>query len=125
MTQPVLVCFDGSEDAVAAIGRAAGLFPGQDALVLSVATRAKDALPLDPISDLVGRFSGLYGDWDEAASELAARQARRGCELAIEAGLRARPISAIGRPAATIIRVADEHDAAVIVLGGGDVQFRS
>ncbi len=117
--KPVLVCFDGSEDAAAAIRYAGELFPGRDALVLSVATPAKEQVPLDPISDLVGRFSGLYADWDEAVAELAERQGRRGCELAVEAGLLARPLAASGKPAATILRTADEHDACAIVLGGG------
>jgi hypothetical protein len=71
------------------IRRTGGLLPGHEALVLSVATPAKDELPLDPISDLVGRFSGLYRDWDEAAAKLAERHAHRGCELAGQAGLRA------------------------------------
>jgi nucleotide-binding universal stress UspA family protein len=117
--KPVLVCFDGSEDAAAAIRYAGELFPGRDALVLSVATLAKDEVPLDPISDLAGRFSGLYADWDEAVAELAERQARRGCELATEAGLLARPLAASGKPAATILRTASEHDAFAIVLGSG------
>jgi nucleotide-binding universal stress UspA family protein len=75
--------------------------------------------PLDPISDLAGRFSGLYADWDEAVAELAERQARRGCELATEAGLLARPLAASGKPAATILRTASENDACAIVLGSG------
>jgi nucleotide-binding universal stress UspA family protein len=114
----VLACFDGSDEAAEAIRRAGGLLPGHEALVLSVATPAKDELSLDPISDLVGRFSGLYRDWDEAAAELAERHAHRGCELAGQAGLRALPLTATGKPAPTILRIADEHDVALIVLGG-------
>jgi nucleotide-binding universal stress UspA family protein len=109
--KPVLACFDGSEDGAAAIRYAGELFPRRDALVLSVA--------LDPISDLVGRFSGLYADWDEAVAELAERQSRRGCELATEAGLLARPLAASGKPAPTILRTTHEHDACAIVLGSG------
>jgi nucleotide-binding universal stress UspA family protein len=120
MADLALLCFDGSEHAAEAISGAGALLPRHDALVLSVATRAKDEFPLDPLSDLVGRLSGLYRDWDEAVAELAERQARRGCELAAEAGLHARPLTAVGKPAATILRVADEHDVAVIVLGAGN-----
>jgi nucleotide-binding universal stress UspA family protein len=119
MDRPALLCFDGSEHAAEAIRGAGALFPGQEALVLSVATPAKDELPLDPVSDLVGRLSGLYRDWDEAIADLAERQARRGCELATAAGFRPRPFSTVGTPTATILRVADQHDAAVIVLGAG------
>jgi nucleotide-binding universal stress UspA family protein len=80
---------------------------------------AKDEVSLDPISDLVGRFSGLHADWDEAVAELAERRGRRGCELATEAGLLARPLAASGKPAPTILRTTDEHDACAIVLGSG------
>jgi nucleotide-binding universal stress UspA family protein len=117
--KPVLVCFDGSEDAAAAIRYAGELFPGRDARGLSVAPLAKDEVSLDPLSDLVGRFSGLYADSDEAVAELAERQGRRGYELATEAGLLARPLAASGKPAPTIVRTADEHDACAIVLGSG------
>ena len=113
----MLLCFDGSGEAAAAIRGGAALFPGREAIVLSVAVPAKDELPLDPMSDLVGRLSGLYGDWDEVCAELAERHARSGCQLATEAGLHARPLTAVGKPAAAILRVADEHDVAVIVLG--------
>jgi nucleotide-binding universal stress UspA family protein len=120
MARPALLCFDGSEHATDAIRGAGALLPGQEALVLCVATPAKDELPFDPVSDVVGRLSGLYRDWDEAVAEIADRQARRGCELAAEAGLHPRSLAAFGKPAATILRVADEHDAAVIVLGAGN-----
>jgi nucleotide-binding universal stress UspA family protein len=119
MAAPVLLCFDGSDDAAQAIRRAATIFPEHDALVLSVATSAEDERSLDPLSDLVGRLTGLYRDWDETIAELADQQARRGCEIATEAGLAARPLTATGKPAPTILRVAHEHDVAVIVLGLG------
>lgn len=119
MTGPVLLCFDGSDEAAEAIRHAADLLAGREAIVLSVAVPAKDELPLDPMSDLVGRLSGLYVDWDEMCAELADRHARSGCQLATEAGLNARPLIAVGKPAPAILRVADEQDAALIVLGSG------
>jgi nucleotide-binding universal stress UspA family protein len=117
VTGPVLLCFDGSDEAAGAIRHAAELLAGREGIVLSVAVPAKDELPLDPMSDLVGRLSGLYGDWDEMCAELAERQARSGCQLATDAGMRARPLTAVGKIAPTILRVADEHDVAAIVLG--------
>jgi nucleotide-binding universal stress UspA family protein len=119
VTSPVLLCFDGSDEAAAAIRHAAGLLAGREAIVLSVAVPAKDEMPLDPLSDVVGRLSGLYGDWDEACAELAERQARNGCQLATDAGMRARTLTAVGKIAPTILRIADEQDAALIVLGAG------
>jgi nucleotide-binding universal stress UspA family protein len=120
MAGPVLLCFDGSEHAAEAIRAAGVLFPGRDALVLSIAIPAKDEFPLDPVSDLVGRLSHLYREWDEMTAGLAKRHALRGCELAAEAGLHARPLTATGKAAPTILRVGDEHDADVIVLGAGN-----
>jgi nucleotide-binding universal stress UspA family protein len=115
----LLVCFDGSKEAAEAIVGAGALLPGHEALVLSVSVPARDELPLDPVSDVVGHFTGFYRDWDQAAAELAEEQARRGCDLATEAGLQARPLTAVGKPAPTILRIAEEHDVAVIVLGSG------
>jgi len=119
VTRPLLVCFDGSEEAAEAIRHAGALMPGGEAIVLSVAIPAKDELPLDPVGDLVGRLSGLYRDWDEAVAELAERQALRGCELAGESGLQARPLTAVGKAAPTILRVAEAEDVALIVLSAG------
>jgi nucleotide-binding universal stress UspA family protein len=115
----VLLCFDGSAEAEGAIRAAGVLLAGREAIVLAVAIPAAEELPLAPAGDLVGRISGLYRDWDEIAIELAERHARSGCEIAIGEGFAARPLTASGRPAATILRVADENGAAVIVLGAG------
>lgn len=116
---PVLLCFDGSVEAAEAIRGASVLLAARDAIVLAVAIPAKDELPLDPGGDLVGRVSGLYRDWDEIATELAERHAHSGCELASREGFTARALTASGKPAATILRVADQHDVCVIVLGAG------
>ena len=116
MTGQVLVCFDGSEEAAQAIRCAAELLSEREVLVLSVAVRAEDAFPLDPIGDVVGRLSSIYRDWDQIGADLAERHARTGAQVATEAGLSARALTATGVPAPTILRVADEHDVAVIVL---------
>ena len=116
---PVLLCFDGSAEAAEALRCAGILLAAREAIVLTVAIPAKDELPLDPGGDLVGRVSGLYRDWDEIATQLAERHAQSGCELASREGFTARSLTASGKPAATILRVADEHDVSVIVLGAG------
>jgi nucleotide-binding universal stress UspA family protein len=118
-TGPALLCFDGSAEAAAAIRRAGVLLAAHRAVVLSVAIPAEAELPLDPVGDLVGRLSGVYRDWDEIAGQIAAQHARAGCRLAAEAGFDATPLTAVGKPAATILEVADVHDAVVIVLGTG------
>ena len=117
MTREVLLCFDGSPQAAHAIRAAGNLLAVRDALVLSVAVPAEDSFALDPLGDLVGRVTRIYRDLDEIGTRLAVEQARRGCKLADAAGLNARPITHIGKPAQTILDVADAHEAAVIVLG--------
>lgn len=117
VTGPALLCFDGSGEAAAAIQRAGALLPEYEAIVLAVAIPAADRFPLDPLGDFVGMLSGVYKDWDEVCVELAERQAREGCQLAAQAGLNARPLTAEGKPVPTILRIADEQDVAVIVLG--------
>ena len=92
----------------------------REAIVLTVAVPARLQLGFNPVGDVVGRFSGLYREWDEATSELAEEQARRGCEIARDAGLDAQPLVAHGKPAQTILRVAEERDVAAIVLGAGN-----
>ncbi|MEA2266523.1 MAG: hypothetical protein QOE27_2106 [Solirubrobacteraceae bacterium] len=115
----VLLCYDGSGEAEAAIRRAAELLAGREALVLVVWTPAVDLRSLDPVSDAVGRASGLYEDWDRIARDVAARHAEAGCAIAVAAGFRARPLTASGKPGPAILRAGDEHDAGVIVLGAG------
>jgi nucleotide-binding universal stress UspA family protein len=113
------LCFDGSDEAAEAIRTAGALMPGREALVLCVAVPAHYQLGINPAGSVVGRMSGLYSDWDEATRDVAAGEAARGSELATAAGLRARGLVATGKAAATIVRTADEHDAAAIVLGAG------
>jgi nucleotide-binding universal stress UspA family protein len=118
VSQPVLFCFDGSDGAADAIRSAGGLLGAREAIVLSVAVPAEEEFASNPMGELVGRLSRLYREWGEYAAELATTQAQHGVQLAGEAGFaEARPLTATGKPASTIVRVADEQDAAVIVIG--------
>ncbi len=42
---PILICYDGSDDAQVAIARAGALFPRRDAIVLAVWQRAHASPP--------------------------------------------------------------------------------
>jgi len=117
MMREALLCFDGSSQSAHAIRAAGDLLAVRDALVLSVAVPAKDSFALDPLGDLVGRVTRVYRDLDEIGTRLAVEQAQRGCELADAAGLNARPITHVGKPAQAILDVADAHEVSVIVLG--------
>ena len=104
----VLLCYDGSADAKAAIDRAGVLLKSSPAVVLSV---------WEPFIDVLAR-AGLgmaYGapSWD--GEEVDAASERRAREL----GLDAQPRTAVrdGSVAGAILDVADELDAEAIVLG--------
>jgi nucleotide-binding universal stress UspA family protein len=119
MLAMVLLCYDGSADAKAAIERAGGLLNGSPAVVLSV---------WEPFIDVMTRaglgmaYSALTWDADEvdAASERSATAlAEEGAARAGEAGLEAQPRASArnGGVANAILDVADELDAEAIVLG--------
>ena len=63
---PVVLCFDGSEDARRAIEQAGRLLAPRPAVVLTVWEAARDLTVLDPVGDAVGRLSGIYAELDEA-----------------------------------------------------------
>jgi len=112
---PLLVCYDGSEHAKYAIARAASLFGKRSALVLTVWQ------PLASQFVLAGPIAPVFSapELDDAGAENAERLAREGAQLASDAGMEAEPLIAEAVDAVwpAIIEVADNHDAAAIVIG--------
>ena len=110
-TEPILICFDGSEGARRAIVVAASLLRQRNALVLDVGPMemvAGDYVALDPDAMRV----------DHLIAEDALARATAGAELAREAGFRADARSDVDSPTwSGIVDVADEVDAALIVIG--------
>jgi nucleotide-binding universal stress UspA family protein len=114
---PVLICWDGSENAKHAIESAASLLARRPAVVLTV---------WEPIAGL-GSFawSGMtasmvdYVELDRAAAADGSRVAERGVRIAQDAGLEAKPVAvkAAGPVWKSIIEIADCNDAAAIVMG--------
>jgi nucleotide-binding universal stress UspA family protein len=108
---PILICYDGSEGSKRAIATAAALLKDRRAVVLNVA-------PLVTVAEsfaLAGPGPAIYEDLNR---ESALEQARAGTELALEAGLTAEPHADVGAPTWDgIVAVADELDAAAIVIG--------
>ena len=114
---PLLLCFDGSDDARRAIERAGALLAGRRALVVTV---------WQPIADL-DRFAWTgptarqvdIVELNRAAAEDGGRVAEDGVRVALEAGLRAEPFAAeaTGSIWKTIVEIAERHDAAAIVMG--------
>jgi nucleotide-binding universal stress UspA family protein len=116
---PVLIAYDGSAPARAAIERAGALFSGRVALVVSVWASVADvasaslvALPADVARDAADAL-------DREAAGQAERLAGEGAELARGAGLDAGAEAAksIGNVWSTILAIADREDAAVVVVG--------
>lgn len=112
---PVLLCYDGSEHAGHAIARAASLLPGRRALVVYV-YRPGEELPI-PIGDVPVGWP--TAEIERTALERAHAIARRGCQIARDAGFHAEPVHepAHGRVADTIVDLARREGAAVTVVG--------
>lgn len=118
--RPVLLCFDGSDGAAAAIVRAGELLGRRTAVVLTVWEPVAVCEPYDPatiltapVSKLASRALGL----DQIASELAREKADRGVALARNAGFEARGRVGEGKCWRVICDVGEELDAEPIVVG--------
>ncbi|MFI7448780.1 universal stress protein [Nonomuraea sp. NPDC049714] len=113
----ILIAYDGSDDAKAAIAFAGKLFPGQSAVVLTVWER----LALTTARASAGLVMTLDNSAaeDEAVGKAMTELAKGGAELATQAGLDATPRCEPDSVAvwATIVDVADELDATLIVTG--------
>ena len=115
-TAPLLLCYDGSDDAKVAVQRAGALFGHRDAIVLSVwqRTHATSTFVMPGFT-----YTADVSAVDETAENVAAALAAEGADLAAQAGLNARPVHACasGPIAETMLNVAGEHRVAAIVLG--------
>lgn len=123
--RPVIIGFDGTPAAEHVIHEAAVAFAPRPAYVVTVweAGRAFDlfdrptsvsiGMPAAPVD--VRTATAL----DSAAAEAAQHTAERGAELATDAGLRATGMAVADdvTVAATLIRVATEHNATAICVG--------
>jgi nucleotide-binding universal stress UspA family protein len=109
----ILICYDGSPGAVRAIEAAATLLGPRHAVVLDVAP------PITPAESLATLSPVVPGAAFEELNTADARQvAARGAELARSSGFDSEARSALGAPTwEGVVDVADELDAAVIVVG--------
>jgi nucleotide-binding universal stress UspA family protein len=114
---PLILCYDGSEDARHAIRRAGELFAGRRARVVSVwqPTAAPGGL------GFAGETAGMVDlfELDRAAAKAGDSVADEGARLAREAGLLAEPVAVQGAGPVwkTIVELADRDGAATIVMG--------
>ena len=109
----ILIAYDGSDDARAALEHASRLFPGEAATVLTVWHRFIDTMALTG-----GRFSMAvdYDEIDADAEKGASERAQEGEALAREAGL-----DATARTAVAEFTLADTILAEAAAVGAGAV----
>lgn len=108
---PILICYDGSPGSRHAITAAGSLLVGRDAVVLDVG-------PLDVVAETYAAAGSGAADVSLAVFEGTLAQAEAGAELARQAGFKAEPRAEVDAPTwRGILKVADEIDAAAIVVG--------
>ena len=114
---PLILCYDGSEDARHAVMHAGALFAGLRTLVVTVWQPTAAPGGLGFAGETAGMVD-LFG-LDRAAERAAHGVAEEGTRLARTAGLLAEPVAvqASGPIWKTIVEIADRDDAAAIVLG--------
>ncbi len=132
--RPALLCYDGSDFAGRAIRQSAAIVAGGPAIVLTVYESLGSALLRYAPSDAteLGRqfkeiSEDVVDDLDAGAGRRAQDTADEGAELAVAAGFDAEPLArrALSRTAErdtatvwrAILELADERDAAVLVVG--------
>jgi nucleotide-binding universal stress UspA family protein len=112
---PLLLCYDGSEDAEHAIRRGGDLLAPRRALVLTV------WLPTAALGPGLGATADAVNlvELDRAGAKEGDRIADEGVRIARDTGWDAEPIAveATGSVWHTIVETADRHDAAAIVMG--------
>jgi nucleotide-binding universal stress UspA family protein len=118
-SRPILIAYDGSEGAKAAIGAAGRLFPGQRAVVLSVWLSAAAAAPATVIGIPAGMAAQAYQELDRDAEQQGRTAADEGAQAAEAAGLEATGVTALchGQVWATIVKASEEEDARAVVIG--------
>jgi nucleotide-binding universal stress UspA family protein len=112
----ILIAYDGSPDAKAAVEHAGKLFKGEAATVVTVWQHFVDTMAR------VGGGVGVIVDYDAidtSAAESALERANAGAALASAAGLDAvgKAVVVESTVAAAILLAAQEVDAAVVVMG--------
>jgi nucleotide-binding universal stress UspA family protein len=113
--RPILIAYDGSEDAKSAITRAGELLIPGPALVVTIWHAAER---LVSASAGVATYAPIFGEIDELERTNARASAEQGAALAREAGFDASPL--VARSASVwraILDLGAEHDARAIVVG--------
>jgi nucleotide-binding universal stress UspA family protein len=115
--RPILLCYDGSPQALRTLDAAATLFPDRPAIVLFVSSRV--AVERVRTTSVAAVRDELIQEVRVAAQREAATIAEEGASRARAAGLDARPVVSVAETSAadTIVRVAIEESAAALMIG--------
>ena len=120
---PLIISYDGSEVAKAAVRHAAELFPGRPAVLVTVWEPGLAVLPIDS-AELLGPTPippdpETVEAVDRGQRDHATRVAGEGAELARSLGLAAEPHAVADEVdvADTVLHLAREREAAAVVLG--------
>jgi nucleotide-binding universal stress UspA family protein len=123
-TKPIVIAYDGSDAARAAVSRAGELFGHRGAIVVTAWDPRLGEMSLVPEPTGFGTMTMPYDpalarEIDREVEHAAARVAAGGAELACSCGLDAQQVAVedASNPAEAILALAREHDAAAIVLG--------
>ncbi len=118
-SKPILIAYDGSEGANAAVEAAGRLFPNHPAVVVSVWHSAAAATRASLIAIPAGVAARAYEELDKESERQAVDKANEGVTAAKDAGLDATASTLLchGQVWATIIAAADQEDAQAIVVG--------
>jgi len=116
--EPILVCYDGSDNSRRAIEVAASLLGSRRAVVLDVGPT------LTRGESLVAMTAGVSGtELEQMNVDDALSLATEGAELAHRAGFSAEARSTVATPSwEGIVEVADEIDAPLIVIGSSGLR---
>jgi nucleotide-binding universal stress UspA family protein len=118
----ILLCYDGSADAQAAIDQAGLLMGGSEATVLVIWETVLETMTRHGSLGMGFGTVGSYGDdgaADAAIEKAAVDTAAAGVQRAVAAGLVAQPrvVNRDDEIVAVILAVASDLDAGVVVLG--------
>src|SRR3954468_14333112 len=128
-SQPVVVAFDGSPESVEAVRTAAALFRDRLIVVVTVwepgMAMAATMMPAGEVGGAayIAPTPDLIEAVDEAELDHARAAAEAGARLAIDAGATAEalPVPDSANVADTIVAIADQRDAAALVVGARDM----
>lgn len=117
---PLLLCYDGSENAASAIGRSAALFSRRRAVVLTAWEPMAVWDIHDPATILsapLDRLAQRALDIDQILEEVAGETLAQGVSVARESGFVPEGRLIRGKPWSAICEAAHELDAEAIVMG--------